>query len=521
MAILSGLMRKRLGMIITAVLALAVLIFVIILAATRLVPGKILFLGTLSLLFYLGGVGVLLWNRPTQIRFVVGSALSVVMALILIIAGIYIQLTVNTLSRMTAGGNSQTAAIGVFVRAGDPAKALTDLESGAKFGILGTLDRANTDSVLAQIGTELERTVAPQEYKSATELMDSLVNDWETDVVIMNTAYLDVVAELEDYENIEERIRQIDLRYVDINPDGTYSVEATPEPVEEYIGKVYSFYISGSDTRYELDSQGRSDVNILAVLNTETRQALFISTPRDYYVPLSISSGVPDKLTHAGIYGVDVSMGSLALLYDVHIDYFFRLNFTGFKKIVDAVGGVDVYSDRSFTSVPVTGSYSFKEGMNHMNGKQALAFVRERKAFNDGDRQRGRNQMAVIKAIIEKGTSPEILMSYTALLDSIEGSFEMNIPYEEIAEVVRQQLADPTPWSIYSYSVTGKGDKAVPYSLSKQVYVMMPDLGSLAKAQVLIDKVRQGETITEEDLVYTEGDPTLPAYHGSAKDHYE
>lgn len=164
-----------------------------------------------------------------------------------------------------------------------------------------------------------------------------------------------------------------------------------------------------------------------------------ISTPRDYYVPLSISNGVPDKLTHAGIYGINVCMDTLNMLYDTDINYYFRLNFAGFVQIIDALGGITVDSDYDFTTQNSSG-YHFTKGPNQVNGDQALAFCRERYAFSAGDRQRGKDQMKVIQGVINKATSPDILKNYLSLLDSLSGCFETNIPYDVITSLVKQQL---------------------------------------------------------------------------------
>jgi LCP family protein required for cell wall assembly len=158
-------------------------------------------------------------------------------------------------------------------------------------------------------------------------------------------------------------------------------------------------YISGMDTWGHISVASRSDVNILAAVNPQTKQILLVSTPRDYYVPLSISGGAKDKLTHAGIYGIDVSEDTMEMLYDVDIDYYFKLNFSGFEGLIDAMGGITVWSDYDFTVDPIK---HYVVGENQLTGLEALAFARERHAFAGGDRQRGTNQMNVIQSVIDK-----------------------------------------------------------------------------------------------------------------------
>ena len=256
-------------------------------------------------------------------------------------------------------------------------------------------------------------------------------------------------------------------------------------------------YLSGVDNRGELTEKARSDVNILAVVNPTTKQAALINTPRDYYVDLA-GTDSKDKLTHAGLYGVETSMATLGNLYGVNVDHYIRINFAGFINIIDAIGGVDVYSDQAFTSVGSPGYYdptTFAEGWNHLDGKSALAFARERHAFKTGDIQRGINQMKVIDAMAEKLKSPALLMSFSKLMDAMSDCFVTSLSQEQISALVRMQLGDLSSWDIQSYSVTGTGGKSSKcYSAKGQsLYVMKPDENSVNEAKALIAAVLGGE----------------------------
>ena len=249
-------------------------------------------------------------------------------------------------------------------------------------------------------------------------------------------------------------------------------------------------YISGIDTYGSTSKRSRSDVNILAVVNANTKKILLVSTPRDYYVPLSISNGVKDKLTHAGIYGIQCSQDTLGMLYGINVDYYFRLNFSGFQKIIDALGGITVNSDYTFD----VDSFHYVKGDNYLNGEQALAFARERHAFATGDRQRGEDQMKVIKAVFNKATSSAVLANYTDLLASLEGTFETSMSYDTLAKLVRQQLDQGTGWDIETYSVNGSGQSSYTYSISNmKVYVMLPDQSTVDTAKEKIQAVLDGE----------------------------
>ena len=256
-------------------------------------------------------------------------------------------------------------------------------------------------------------------------------------------------------------------------------------------------YLSGVDNRGELTEKARSDVNILAVVNPATKRVALINTPRDYYVDLAGTSS-KDKLTHAGLYGVETSMATLGNLYGVNVEHYIRINFAGFISIIDAVGGVDVYSDQAFTSVGSPGYYdptTFAEGWNHLDGKSALAFARERHAFASGDIQRGINQMKVIDAMVNKLKSPTVLMSFSKLMDAVSDCFVTSLSQEQISALVRMQLSDLANWDIQSYSVTGSSGKSSQcYSAKGQsLYVMKPDESSVAQAKELIASVLGGE----------------------------
>ena len=259
----------------------------------------------------------------------------------------------------------------------------------------------------------------------------------------------------------------------------------------------FVIYLSGVDTRGELTENARSDVNILAAVNPVTKRVALINTPRDYYVDLA-GTDSKDKLTHAGLYGVETSMATLGNLYGVNVDHYIRINFAGFISIIDALGGVDVYSDQAFTSVGSPGYYdptTFVEGWNHLDGKAALAFARERHAFASGDIQRGINQMKVIDAMANKLKSPTVLMSFSKLMDAVSDCFVTSLSQEQISALVRMQLGDLASWDIESCSVTGSSGKSSQcYSAKGQsLYVMKPDESSVSKAKELIASVLGGE----------------------------
>ena len=415
----------------------------------------------------------------------VGKIVSVIMILIVSI-GIYFTSVANDTFEKISGANTKTDVVNVYVMKADEAEDLTSAADYI-FGIMSVLDRTNTDKTITTIEDKLGKKIEIKEYEGYVQLAEALYKG-EVKAVIMNSAYIANLEENEDYSAFSSLTRVL--------MQTTHTTQIQVDTNKDIKNQSFVLYLSGIDIEGKVSTTSRSDVNIIAVVNPDTRQVLLVNTPRDYWVPLSISNGTEDKLTHAGIYGIDVSMDTLEMIYDVELDYFFRINFTGFKKVIDALGGVEVYSEYAFTSHH--GKYKFKKGYNTMNGKQALGFVRERYAFRDGDNQRGKNQMAVIKAIADKAVSPAFLNNFSDLMNSIEGSFETSLSSKQISSLVRMQLDEGGSWNVLSYSATGRSAMMPVYSMSTEQSVMIPDEASVQKAKKLIDMVIDGEILTEE-----------------------
>ena len=249
----------------------------------------------------------------------------------------------------------------------------------------------------------------------------------------------------------------------------------------------FILYISGIDRYGKISNVSRSDVNILAVVNPSKEKILLVAIPRDYYVSL-YGTDSKDKLTHAGMYGIDTSVKTINNLLDVDIDYYLRINFSTLTKCIDLIGGVDVYSDRTFTSY-VDGSIRVEEGVNHMDGKTALAFARERHAYESGDRHRGENQQEIIKAIIGKMTDKKNITKFKDILSSLDGTFETSMSYKNITNLVKMQLDKNIDWNIKSISLDGKGSMMPTYSMGqRRLYVMIPDEKLIEEASEKINE---------------------------------
>lgn len=483
------------GAVITIIVIMLSVVFMGLLAMTKMIPTIYMLIIGIVLAVIAAIIWLLVWHTRYTGRFIGGTVLAVIMIAILAFGGFYINKTRSAISNIS-GETTEVTQMAVYVKSDDAADSV-EATAGYTYGILSSLDRENTDGAVAHLNSEFGTEVQTKEYAGLTELADGILNG-EVNAMLLNSGYLSVYEDMDGYTDFSTKIKEV----------GTVDVESTIQSAEESApiepittangGKVYTIYLSGIDTRGEMTAKSRSDVNIIATVNTDTHEILLVSTPRDYFVPLSISGGAPDKLTHAGIYGIDVCMDTLGMLYDIDINYYFRINFGGFVKVIDALGGITVNSDYDFDSKNILG-YHFNKGENYVNGEQALIFARERYAFQEGDRQRGKNQMEVIRGVVKKALSPEILTSYSSILSSLDGCFGTNITYEEIAQILQQQLTNGGDWTIVSYSVNGTGATEKPYSMSQKAYVMVPDYNTVDKAKSLMEKVRGGEVVTQEE----------------------
>jgi len=249
----------------------------------------------------------------------------------------------------------------------------------------------------------------------------------------------------------------------------------------------FMIYISGIDTFGHVTDVSRSDVNILVLVNTEAKKIQLISTPRDSYVSFPVAEGMKDKLTHAGLYGIEQSVAAIEDIYNIQIYYYLKLNFSGFVDIVNALGGLNVYSEYEFS---VENIRTYTQGYNYLDGIETLAFVRERYSFVEGDYQRARNQMFAIKALIEAILTPSWLNNYKEFMIALEETFETNMPVDKIAEIINMQLSDTVEWDISFYTTNGSSILAPTYSVvDLDLYVIELSQDAIDEAKRLIVEV--------------------------------
>lgn len=356
----------------------------------------------------------------------------------------------------------------VAVKADDAAEDLRDMEN-YRFGIQNGADLDNTEKMLEDIEKNLNREIKVQEYSNIQEEAEALLAG-RVEAAVYNDAFTSILE-----ENIEDYSSKVKVIY-------QYGVETPVEKQETEtadVQKPFNVYVSGIDVNGPITTTSRSDVNIIVSVNPEEHKILLTTTPRDYYVTIpGISGEQRDKLTHAGIYGVDKSMETLENLYGIDIAYYVKVNFTSVVKIVDALGGVDVNSPYEFTTTH--GNYQIKQGMNHLNGDMALGFVRERYSFASGDNQRGKNQEILLEALINKAMSPAILNNMGSLISTLGENVETNMGTDQMSRLISQQLSDGSSWTIESQAAIGAGDTQACFSSGSQpLYVMWPNDNSV------------------------------------------
>lgn len=377
----------------------------------------------------------------------------------------------------------------VMVRADSPYNKLEDI---ATFTV-GTFNE-NTNiyqEAIKQLTEKVEVTLV--ECDSSIQNVDNLLSGESTAILLSN---LHKEQYQEENKGFSDQVKILET--IEVETDHKENEVVTIKPVSE---DVMTIYISGIDTYGGINLRSRSDVNMLVTVNKKNHEILLTSIPRDYYVQLHDTYGYKDKLTHAGIYGVNMSVQTIQDFMGIDINYYVRVNFSTLEAVVNSIGGVDVYSDLTFRPLHHK-AVVIKQGMNHMDGKTALAFARERYAYQDGDRHRVRNQQEVLKAIINKATSDvSILTRYTTLLNNVSGYFQTNVDMNEVAKIVKIQLDEMPSWTIKQYSLDGTGSKQPTHSMgATPLYVMIPNQDTVNTGSRYINGMTKGKTFKELGL---------------------
>ena len=475
----------------------------------NVLPGRyvILLCTVMAVLLLLTSSLLLLHGKKpvSTVRRIIGLLLAAVILCCCLIGAKTVLDTTKTLHTVTTTPPEvDENGMNVFVRADDPAQNLADTANYV-YAYITEYEEEATAQALLLIQEQTGGKVAQILCDSTQQLVDELLGG-NADAIVINSAALIVLSEDEEgYMDLFDKVRilhSFPMSQLGVTEPPTEPPTEPTEPSAGITQETFAVYLSGSDTRSKTLKKGRSDVNILAIVNPQTKQVLLLNTPRDYYVPNPVGNGKMDKLTNCGLYGPENSMKILGTLYNIPVNYYAQINFTGVETLVDAIGGITVESTQTFTCGEYR-EFQIVKGKNKLNGEEALAFARERYHVKGGDNGRGQNQMRVITAIINKVTSGSTIVSnYSSILSSMEGMFRTSVSAEEISALFKMQLDDMASWNVKSFAVTGEGGSEKTYSApGHRSYVMHPHQHMVDHAAMLAQKVFNGETLTDEDVV--------------------
>lgn len=454
-----------------------------------ILPMKYLILVIVFLILVLFIIGFFIFKKGVKFFIkVFNILLEIILTLILLFGLSYISKTVSFLNNIK-NKLYQVEEYYIVTLKENTLTSINDI-NGKEVGVYKNSQSNNYENIIVDLLEE--HNVLLHEYKLYENAAKGLLNG-KIDVLLISGPYKEMVEE--DNKDFKDKIKVIDKIEVKVaSADISKEVSVSKEP--------FNIYISGIDTYGEISTVSRSDVNMVVTVNPKTNQILLTSIPRDYFVILYNKSGrissVKDKLTHAGLYGVETSVATIENILDIDINYYVRVNFTTLKKLVNAIGGIEVNSPQAFTS-KVFPDCVYKKGKNELNGRCALGFVRERYAFTEGDVQRVKNQQEAIRAIVKKAVSSKTIVSkYSKILESFGGSFETNMPHDKIYELIKMQLATMPSWEMDAQNLDGYGDYSATYSLGNmKVWVMVPNDETITEAKKKIKKVFEAKDMSE------------------------
>ena len=461
---------NKFGKVFSIILLIVTLIFLGTLYYCNMIPLKFLLPGTIVIGLLTFVLFCLLRKRRLRKRVFIISLL------LLIIEGVisyYILITLGFLNKIMPY-DYKTRVYDVIVLKDSSYNELDDLNNKS----IGYYKENSKESKEALKKLDKKLNYEKVFNEDIDELFNILYDNEIQAVFIEDSKYRILI---EEDKNIKHTTKIIDTITIKTK------LQSNKADKKNILKEPFNVYITGNDEYGKITNTGRSDVNIIATVNVKEGKVLLTSIPRDYYVTLA-DYEEKDKLTHAGIYGVDSSIKTIEKLLDTKVNYYVKINFTSVEDIVDVLGGITIDSDYAFTSKD---GYRYKKGTNKLDGKKTLSYVRERKAFGDmgGDRIRGEHQLQVIKELVNKVTSPSILTKYQSILDRTSGKFTTDFSEKNIAKLVKHQLDKNTKWQIESYSLNGTDGRERTYSYpSKSLYVMIPDEESVKTAK---DKINE------------------------------
>lgn len=318
--------------------------------------------------------------------------------------------------------------------------------------------------------------------EDTTKKSYDLLSDGKTDLMVLTSIGRSKLEE--DISNLDSKIKVIFEKKIKMKEAKAKHVDITKEP--------FTLYICGTDLSgiKNVNATGRGDVNILLTINPQTQKVNLQVIPRDLFVYIPVKDA-SSKLSYSGWWGgIESSIASIENALNIEINYYVKMNFTGLSDLVDSLGGVKVYSHYTYT----VGGYPFVEGYNEVDGKQALAFARERKSLPLNERSRGYQQMELIKAIFTKFGEDPSYEHALAVIDSISNNFTTNLPKEDFYDAcmlvvdMLPQLKEMEPHSMEGDYVWHMDEVIT----SDYLYYFEPAKGEIEKAKERINQILNG-----------------------------
>lgn len=481
---------RGIGIVLSILLVVASFYLLYQLIKINVLPTKLLFLITIIFVL-LDAIFALLLCYYT--RAVVSKIICVVITLVLIfgscIGGFYISKTGSLLTNITNVTKHAKNTVSVVVKQSSDIKNKSQL-NGLSVGTLRTIGTQGSSKALTELSKD-GIVMNQSEYDSLSAMLEAFYNG-EVDSIIINESSRSQILDMKSYADFDNNTRVV--------YQTSYKVENTDKAnaVTDITSKPFNVLISGSDTRGGFDENGRSDVIMVATINPKTSTILLTSVPRDFYVTTACDvaddcmQGALDKITHTGIHGTNTTKRTVEQLLGVEINYTFKVGFDTVTDLVDALGGVDVYVEPGYA---VTNQYfSVHEGVNHLNGHDALEYARERYAYTEGDRQRTKNQQQVLMGIVNEATKPSVITKYASIMDAMANTFSTTMSNEEISDLIKYQINNNPKWKMEQYMVDGTGDTLMCAELGDAASVMVPDQSTVKMAKDKINAVLAGKS---------------------------
>ena len=383
---------------------------------------------------------------------------------------------------------------------------LTDY-ADAKYIVQTQFDTENEYSAVADASSVLDKQINTEEYATILESLDALYSN-KADVLILNQAFTAKIKTIDKYKNFEN-----DTKIIYTCKIGEEKVE--DEPVEEEKDP-FVVLITGSDTRDDaLTTVTRTDVDMIMAVNPNTKQILFVSIPRDYYVYNPGLEGM-DKLTHLGNLGVTNTVAGINQQFGLNIESYLCTNFTHFKQMIDGLGGITIDNPDTFTTINGGPGYYFEAGTVTLDGEHALAYARERYALPNGDFDRSRHETIIMQGMMQKIQELVQDGQKTSVLKTLSSNFLTNMNFTDLYNLYASSSHADAEWEYIRYGLDGMGTYAGTVSMGwdTMLYVCQPIDAQVTFVNQVVNQLLSGEKIGQdvmpgqEGATYVESDET-------------